>query len=286
MKKKKIVKKRIAKKAKVIKRVKPVVQQQSAMAIIPYSEITKPETHQGKFALVPTLFNQTQIQAILAPTPREIVKSRPGKGGGKWDYVPGWWFKKKANFVFGFSHDFEIVGERVDGNFITVKGKLTVRNPKTGDLVASKMDYGSSEIKMKKSGGPLDIGNDFKAASTDAFKRCMVQFGFAMDVYGKNEVRDEGMDVTGDPNDPENTPKPNTPAAQEQVGLWGDEVAQIIKIAKEIGATNEKQVFVAVRKIAGYSITDWKMTHGAIKDILSKMLQFKLKGGRAQKNGK
>lgn len=184
------------KKVKKLERRPAAPPQRGVMAIVPLSEIAKPEMYRGKMTLTPTPFTESQIKAIVAPTPKHIIKQRPGKGGGTWDYVPGWWFKKKANFVFGFAHDFEIIGERVDDGFITVKGKVTVREPKTGRVIAVKTDYGGAQIKyLKGSKTPLDMGNDFKAAATDAFKRCMVQFGFAMDIYGKAESVNEGIIV-------------------------------------------------------------------------------------------
>ena len=204
-------KQKISKKGKAVKNPS----QRGVMAIIPYSEIAKPEMYKGKYTLVPTPFNENQIKAIIAPTPPNIISKRPGKGGGEWDYVPGWWFKKKLNFVFGFAHDFDILGERVDGEYITVKGKLTVKHPKTNQVLASKTDYGGAAIKFKrdmahKPENYLDISNDFKAAATDAFKRCAVQLGFAMDVYGKSESKDEGIHVTENGNTP--PPKPAAPA--------------------------------------------------------------------------
>lgn len=180
--------------------------QPGVMAIVPLSEIVKPEMYRGKMTLTPTPFNQNQIARMVSPVPPKYIKSRPGKGGGQWDYVPAWWFRKQANFTFGFSHSFEILGERVDGDFITVKGKLTIKDQKTGRELVSKVDYGGAEIKrLKATGKPLDIGNDFKAASSDAFKRCMVQFGFAGNVYGKAENIEGGMPVRED--DPE-PPRP------------------------------------------------------------------------------
>lgn len=193
--------KKSVKKNKTIKKSSGSKKEKGVMAIIPYKEIVKAETHKGKYTLVPTTFTQDQIRSIISPTPPQIIKQRPGKGGsGSWDYVPGWWFKKKLNFVFGFSHDFEILGERVDGDFITVKGQLTVRHPKTGEIMAKKCDYGGASIKFHKNEphtpqNYLDISNDFKAAATDCFKRCAVQLGFAMDVYGKGESISEGITV-------------------------------------------------------------------------------------------
>lgn len=275
-KKTKVSKKTVSPKRRVVKQSQPGV-----MAIIPYSEIQKPEMYQGKYTLIPTLFNERQIANIIAPTPKNIIKQRPGKGGGKWDYVPGWWFKKKANFVFGFSHDFEIIGERVDGDFITVKGKLTVRNPKTGAIIASKMDYGSAQVKKLKSGGFLDIGNDFKAAQTDAFKRCMVQFGFAMDVYGTGEMHDNGLEVAGAPSDEPSGPTDATGKVVETAGIQ-PETDQIMKVCKELGASNGAQIFAGVKKVTGYDLKSWALTPTQAKDILSKMLAYK----HQKQNGK
>jgi len=188
-------KKKISKKKQVTKR-KIIVKQAGAMAIIPYSEILTPEIHKGKFTLVPTPFKELQIASITAKTPPQIVMKRPGKGGGEWEYVPGWWVKKKLNFVFGFLWDFEILGERVDGDFVTVKGMLTINDSKTMKPLVRKSDYGGAEIKYRRDTKQfLDISNDFKAAATDCLKRCAVQLGIAMDVYGKHESKEAGATV-------------------------------------------------------------------------------------------
>jgi len=199
--KKVIKKKKVVKKTTTKKKAKKV--EQSVQAIVPISQIIRPEVHKGKYSLIPTSFTETQLKMIVAPTPREVIKIRPGKGGGTWEYVPGWYFKKKLNFVFGFNWDFEILGERVDGDYITVKGKLVIRHTSAGDLQASKVDYGGSEIKYLKNKphkpeNYLDISNNFKAAATDALKRCCVQLGFCMDVYGKNEAKNDGYTVRND----------------------------------------------------------------------------------------
>ncbi len=196
-----------------------------AMAIVPYSEIAKPEMHRGKMSLIPTRFTPVQLQAIVAPTPAHIVKQRPGKGGGTWDYVPGWWFKKKANFVFGFMHSFTILKTEVNGNFITCTGRVTIRDPKTGNVLIEKDDEGGAAIKYKKDMAHkpenyLDFPNDRKAAATDCFKRCMVQFGFAMDIYGKGESLDEGIIVKND------QLKPSMGAQGQKTTLRGSQTAK------------------------------------------------------------
>jgi len=184
------IKKKIAKKTK---RKSPRKKQQGVQAIVPISQLLAPEMTGTKFSLVKhTTFNPQQIKAIIAPTPKDVIKQRPGKGGGTWDYVPGWWFKKKLNFVFGFDGwNFDILGERMEEGFVTVKGKLIIKDQKTGRELTSKSDYGGAAIKVK-GGKPMDLPNDFKAAQTDCIKRCCVQLGFAMDVYGKNEAVSSG----------------------------------------------------------------------------------------------
>lgn len=245
-----------------------------AMAVIPYSEIVKPEVYEGKFSLIPTPLTEKQIVAIIAPTPKNVIRTRDGRGGEKWDYVPGWWVKKKLNFVFGFAYDFEILGERVDGDFITVKGRLTIRNPKTGIQIAKKDDFGGAAIKYyKRTKTPLDIPNDFKAAQTDCLKRCAVQLGFCMDVYGKEESVAEGDNVVQDIS-------PNIEvgeSAQEIVGLW-EEVSQIQRVLVELGhktpgAQTEQIQRFAIKK--GFQFDGWRMTHTQAKDLLATLLNYK-----------
>jgi hypothetical protein len=37
---------------------------------------------------------------------------------------------------------------------------------------------------------PLNLGNDYKAAATDALKKCAADIGIASDIYGKDEFRE------------------------------------------------------------------------------------------------
>lgn len=247
-------------------------QEAGVMAVIPYSEIEKPEMYKGKYTLAPTPFTEKQILAIIAPTPRQIIKKRPGKGGGQWDYVPGWWFKKKLNFVFGFSHDFEIVGERVDGDFITVKGKITVKHPKTGQILASKTDFGGAAIKYKKGTKTyLDIPNDFKAAATDAFKRCAVQLGFAMDIYGKNESTSEGYEIienNGRDKQAAIKGRPATPAEAKKIKAVvvnasepvADHLTQVKARLVKLGAKNETEAIKILKERTGLIWKSFKVT--------------------------
>jgi isopentenyldiphosphate isomerase len=101
--------------------------------------------------------------------------------------------------MFGWDWDFEIIDEKFDLEIgqAYVKGKLTCR---VNGKPIIKMQFGRADIKFKKAWDnelkksvptklPLDIGNDLKAASTDALKKCASELGIASDVYAPNEFK-------------------------------------------------------------------------------------------------
>lgn len=136
------------------------------------------------------LLNIQQIENLFARTPEAHKYKRPAKGGGEWTYVTGVYVKKKLNWLFGWDWDFEVVEHQVHIEIrqAIVLGKLTCR---IGGGQIIKMQFGRADIKMKRDGsGPLDLGNDLKAATTDALKKCASELGIAGDVYGANEFKE------------------------------------------------------------------------------------------------
>jgi hypothetical protein len=129
--------------------------------------------------------NEKQLSLILAKTPAKFIKQRPAKGGGKWDYVPVGYVTKILNLMFGFDWTFEIKQEIIQGNEAIVKGSLSVT---IGGKVVTKQQYGNKDImKRKDNGEPLSLGNDLKAAASDALKKCASMLGVAADVYAPDE---------------------------------------------------------------------------------------------------
>lgn len=128
-----------------------------------------------------------QIAFLMKATPQRFVKTRPAKGGGTWKYVSGTYVRKVLNLMFGWDWDFEVVDEKVliEAKEVVVKGRLTCRSE--GRTIV-KMQYGNKDIIFKKgSTEPLSIGNDLKAAATDALKKCAAEIGIATDVYHPDE---------------------------------------------------------------------------------------------------
>lgn len=135
----------------------------------------------------PVLFEQ-QLIYILQRTPKDHIYQRPGKGGANWDYVTGAYVKKVLNYVFAWNWDFEVKSKEEKYGQIVVEGRLTVRTKSGVSIV--KEQFGRADIKYKKNTQtPLDYGNDLKAASTDALKKCASELGIASDVYAKEEFK-------------------------------------------------------------------------------------------------
>ncbi len=197
-----------------------VVRVEQAAAIPPISEreIAEPISEGSKYALAPTWLSEKQIMRMVATkTPRKYVYTRPGKGGQSFEYVTGNYMKKVLNFIFGFNWDFEVVDKGREGDQIWVQGKLTVRD-NTGKHSIVKTQFGRADIKFKRDSKiMLDYGNDLKAATTDALKKCASELGIAQDIYGKEEAQVEGKQIEATPVEatvsPESAPKVHAPTS-------------------------------------------------------------------------
>ena len=90
--------------------------------------------------------------------------------------------------MFGWDWDFEVVSEQIVGKQVIVKGKLTCR---VNGRQIVKMQFGCKEIICRKgTDEALNLGNDFKAASTDALKKCAAELGIAADIYNKQDFKE------------------------------------------------------------------------------------------------
>lgn len=168
----------------------------SDIAIISKNDLSKSESN---------VLNEKQLSFILAKTPKNQIRTRPAKGGGQWSYVSGSYVKKVLNLMFGWDWDFQVIEQVINPEFgeIIVKGRLTVRS--SGKTIV-KEQFGNKDIIFKKNTQvPLSIGNDLKAAATDALKKCANDLGLAQDVYAPQEfkevevmeaIRDIGYELT------------------------------------------------------------------------------------------
>lgn len=139
------------------------------------------------------MLNKNQLQHLLRVTPAKYIRERPAKGGGKWKYVSGGYVKKVLNLMFGWDWSFEIMEQQIMHGEAIVKGRLSCR---VDGREIVKMQFGNKDIMYKRETDengqriPLSIGNDLKAAATDALKKCAAEIGIAADIYNPEEFRE------------------------------------------------------------------------------------------------
>jgi hypothetical protein len=99
---------------------------------------------------------------------------------------------ERLNVVFGFNWDFEIVDKQILDDEVIVEARLTVRTP--GKQTIVKTQFGGAEIKRHTSGAtsgrPVSIADDYKAAASDALKKCASLLGIGLDLYGRDRTDD------------------------------------------------------------------------------------------------
>src|SRR5947208_1719539 len=136
--------------------------------------------------------NEAQVDFLLQRTPKNEIKTRQGRGGLQFSYVEHGYVTERLNLVFGFNWDFEIVDKQILEDEVIVEARLTVRTP--GGQTIVKTQFGGAEIKRHasgaRSGKPLSIADDYKAAASDALKKCASLLGIGLDLYGRDRPYD------------------------------------------------------------------------------------------------
>ena len=192
--------------------------------------------------------NAYQLKMLLKKTPPQYVHKRPAKGGGEWEYVTGGYVKKVLNIMFGFDWSFEIVDQMIIHGEVVVKGKLTCHS--NGRTIV-KMQYGNKDIICKRgTSDPLSIGNDLKAAATDALKKCAAEIGIAADIYNKLDFREVNVDT-------------REPATLEEIKQLYDQV------------THDNSIVLSAQETANVERViskEEKQTYNLMRDFLNKKI--------------
>ena len=175
--------------------------QQLACALlgVPVQNGKTPGTAQIAYSLLGLILRQVPMT-----TPEVFRKTRKARGGHSVQYVEVGYVKQCLNTVFGPFWDFTRVStqylteevHQTDGRLgiILVHARLTVNVPTPlGWQAIVKESTGEAEIQRFSSGVNKDravnVGDDEKAAESDALKRCASYFGIAADVYwNKDEL--------------------------------------------------------------------------------------------------
>ena len=145
------------------------------------------------------LVDPKKTALVIEKTPANHVKVRQGRAGMQIRYVETGYMIDRLNKIFNYMWSFEIK-EKTQNQSLTqvqVLGRLTgyIVIPGAQPIVQPivKEQYGSAEIKKYSStsqtaGSPIDIGDDYKAAASDALKKCASMLGIAADLYWKGSA--------------------------------------------------------------------------------------------------
>jgi len=222
--------------------------------------------------LIPTPFKTQQLLQMAQRTPESHIYSRPAKGGGNWDYVTGVYVKKVLNYVFGYMWDFQIIDKGREGNLVWVQGRLTIKN-KSGKPMIIKEQFGRADIKFKRNSKEiLDYGNDLKAASTDALKKCASELGIASDIYGKNEFKDiQKVDKGFKPPKEDVVEEGKVKEAKEKVQERVEEIKKMLK-----GKTDQEKI-QDLHKRTGIKLNDFNISNTHATVLIASLLNLEVK---------
>lgn len=216
-----------------------------------------------------------QLLSIGEVTPPDQIYERKGKGGKMFKYVRGSYIKDRLNKIFGWMWDFEVAEHGTEKNLIWVLGKLTVKDMKGHTI--TKMQFGRADVKYyrDKSRGTVDFGNDLKAATTDALKKCASELGIARDVYSQQETK-EIQQVDKNYQDPVEEAEIVAPNKTNGIA-WASQADKnrILEVAKELKLKG--RIDKAVEKATELKV-DWNhMTKVQASKILFELMQKRVK---------
>lgn len=167
---------------------------------------------EDKLSAVQSVFTKEQLQLLHQATPKEHIHQLPSNAGAKANlpFVTGGYMKHMLDRLTGGLWSFEVKEKGNTAGQIWVLGRLNLYKD-DGTQLIFKEQFGRSQIKYKKgTQDAMDIGNDMKAAATDALKKCASELGIARDIYAANEFIEveivDAADVEGmvaEPDEPE-----------------------------------------------------------------------------------
>jgi len=168
-------------------------------------------------------------ELLEKPFEKEQIKQRKGNFGDMIDYVETHAVIQRLNDAFDGQWSFEILSQESTAGEVIVLGKLTADG-------VSKTQFGSNKISTSKQGEVISMGDDWKAAGSDALKKSAPLFGIGLHLYGadkKDQPSDQTGKDTGKGMSEKSKPKGGTAITKEQL-------AQIKKLRTDLGWTPEK----------------------------------------------
>jgi hypothetical protein len=152
----------------------------------------KPASEDSRSAL-----NQQMTRAVCEPFAEDKIKTRDGRAGQKWKYVPSAEMVNRLNQVFGIRWSSEeVFSEYVPPNnptHIVKRVRITIPDPDVPDLRWYREGDGSHPL-FDNRGKPYDPGDCHKSAESKAFSKAASKVGIALHLWGVDgESYEEGV---------------------------------------------------------------------------------------------
>jgi hypothetical protein len=124
------------------------------------------------------------MDRALLEKPFEPAQIRQRKGrNGLLDYVEGHTVIARLNEAFDGAWSFEVVSHEIREEEVLVLGRLAAEG-------VVKMQFGASQVtRDRESKALVSLGDDLKAAATDALKKCATFLGVGLHLYGEKPLR-------------------------------------------------------------------------------------------------
>ena len=123
-------------------------------------------------------------QLLEHPFDPTQIKQRKGRNGVL-DYVEGHTVVARLNAALDGAWSFEVVAHEVRDHEVLVLGKLTAAG-------IVKMQFGASQVtRDRETKALISLGDDLKAAATDALKKCATFLGVGLHLYAERPLRPE-----------------------------------------------------------------------------------------------
>lgn len=119
----------------------------------------------------------TAREILERPFPPEVVRRRPGRNGEDITYLEAHVVVARLNEAFAGEWSFTIEKHEILEDEVVVLGRLTA-------ATVNKSAFGSSSVTRARDGGKaVSVGDDLKAAATDALKKAATLLGVGLTLH-------------------------------------------------------------------------------------------------------
>jgi hypothetical protein len=126
-------------------------------------------------------------QVLEQPFDATQIKQRRGRTGTVLDYVEGHTVIARLNEAFAGAWSFEVPWHEIRETEVLVLGRLTAEG-------IVKTQFGASSVtRDRETKALVSLGDDLKAAATDALKKCATFLGVGLHLYADKPLRRPGV---------------------------------------------------------------------------------------------